>query len=81
MADHLFQKALPYLDFIEEHGDEEQQKLALTSQYNCLLEVKYLDEATRVIDQLINLEPEEADWRFKRSHLYEIGRASCRERV
>lgn len=70
MADHLFQKALPYLDFIEEHGDEEQQKLALTSQYNCLLEVKYLDEATRVIDQLINLEPEEADWRFKRSHLY-----------
>ncbi len=70
MADHLYQKALPFLDYIEEHGDEEQQRLALTSQYNCLLELSYLDEATIVIDTLISLEPEEADWRFKRSYLY-----------
>lgn len=70
MADHLYQKALPYLEFIKENGDEEQQRLTLTSQYNCLLELGYLEEAEAVIDTLMSLEPEEADWHFKRSHLH-----------
>ncbi len=69
MADRMFEKAMPFLLFIEEHGDEELLKLSLISQYSCLMELNDWDKAMLVINKLIESEPLEVDWRIKKSAL------------
>lgn len=69
MADRMFQKAMPFLIYIEENGDEELVNFSLNSQYSCLVELKDLDKAIVVIDKLIASEPQEEEWRFKKSSL------------
>lgn len=69
MADQMYLKAIPLLDYVIENGGEELSKPASMAKYNCWAELGRVDEAELAINQLIEEHPQEADLRFKKSAL------------
>jgi len=70
MSDELFDKALNHWMFIAEFGDQEQQKIALSSIYNCSYQMGKYNEALNVLNRLINEYPDELEWGLKRAVIY-----------
>lgn len=70
MSDGLYDKAMNHWMFIAEFGDEEQQKLALSSIYNCSYQLGKFNEALNVLNRLIDEYPDELEWGLKRAVIY-----------
>jgi len=70
MADELYEDALNHWSFVAQNGEEDVQKAALASIYNCSFQLKKYNEALLILEQLIYDHPRNMEWRVKKAAIF-----------